>query len=406
MHRSLAQRWFTAAILLALIVAGLIYVAPRPTADEVFKRGVTALLRHDIVEAERVAQQLRHTPNAEQLERVLNGGILAQTGMFREALSELDAEVTAGTQREFALLWIAESYYGLKDLARAEIVLRSVLKEFPNNEQAVRIIAAVYYDLGAMHPALEQLEKLKKSDPQDFGSYHMAGAIYLDFEQFDEAIVNLQAALDRDPPANKRNEIALDLAVANRKLLKYQEALKVLESASPSVKKLAEQALCELGLGNTGNAKSHIEEAKSHRQESPDLFRAEAQLMIEQGQFEGALVVLQKLGVMEPHDFEVPYKMASVYQQLKRPMEHAAALNQFEIKQSLRRRLTELNQRANQNPYDVETRLELADTCRQLGRSDLEMIWRDAAKACRNIGMQRLRIQSPPIEVPTSAEGQ
>ncbi len=383
---------FNVGLVLALIAAVVIYFAPQPTARDVFEQGVAAILRHDHEKAERLAQQLRSLPNSETLERVLNGGILAQSGYFREALTELEPTAAkGGLHREYALLWIGESYYGLRDLARSEIVLRTALIEFPNNKEVIRINAAVYYDLGAMYPALTQLEKLKKLTPLDSRPYHMAGAIYLDFEQFDEAVANLKAALDRNPTQTQREEIILDLAVSLRKLLRYQEALANLDCVSSSAKRFAEQALCHLGLGNISDAAACIESARTLQEQSPDLYRAESQLMIEKKQFGDAIIVLEKLAAAEPHDFEVHYKMASVYKQLNLPDDQAEAIKKFESKQSLRSRLTELNQLANQNPYDADLRLQLADTCKQLGRSDLEKIWFEAADACRDIEIQRIR---------------
>lgn len=389
------HHWCGILIVLGLLGGGLSWWLTRPTADELFAQGVTALMRGDILAGERIVQRLKGHSGATQYEQTLNGGLLLHSGRYREALIVLSPELATGKQREPVLVWAGECFVKLRDLARAELMLRAAAQEFPENQQAARLLAVIYFDLGAMHPALEQLKKLKRFDPQDYRPYHMAGTIYLDFEQFDEAVKDLRAALDRDPPLLTRDEIALDLSLGLRRLLRFDDALTIAQSVRPSARSHAEIALSQLGSGNLKGALSSVNDGQRFDADDPQLCRAEAQVLIEQKLFEPALLALRKLAKLEPQDFETQYKLASVLKELGRDQEHLAALNRFNELVALRTRLTELNDQANQKPYDADLRLELADVCRQLGRLDLEQDWRNAAAACRESALLRSSQPAP-----------
>ena len=381
--------WCGILVLLGLIGGGLSWHLTQPTADELFAQGVAALMRGDIFAGERIVQRLKGHSGATPYQQALNGGLLLHSGRYQEALIVLSPELATGKQREAVLVWAGECFVKQRDLARAEIMLRTAAQEFPENQQAARLLAVIYYDLGAMHPALQQLKKLQQFDAPDYRPYHMSGTIYLDFEQFDNAIIDLRAALDREPPPLVRDAIALDLAVGLRRLLRFDEALSIANSVRPTARSHAEIALCQLGTGHLPEAIRSVQDGQRLAADDPQLCRAEAQVLIEQKLFEPALVTLRKLVKLEPHDFETQYKLASVLKELGRDQERIAALDRFNELVAMRTRLTELNDRANQRPYDADLRLELADLCRQLGRLDLEQDWRNAAAACRESALIR-----------------
>ena len=158
------HHWCGILALLGLIGGGLSWWLTRPTAEQLFDQGVTALVRGDILEGERIVQRLQRHSDAAHFEQTLNGGLLLHSGRYREALSKLSPELATGRQREPVLVWAGECFVQLKDLARAEIMLRAAAQEFPENQQAARLLAVIYFDLGAMHPALHQLKKLQQFD--------------------------------------------------------------------------------------------------------------------------------------------------------------------------------------------------------------------------------------------------
>lgn len=365
----------------------------QPSASTLFQQGVTALSQGKIVLAEQLQASLLKDPAAESFARALKGGVLTNSSRYAQALEVLDPSLAAGELREPVLVWVGECFVGLKLLGQAEACLRDAVVEFPNNEHAVRLLAIVYHDLGAMHPALKQLEQLEKLAPQDYRVPRMAGSIYLDFEQYESAVTQLRRALDLNPPNEVRTEIVVELARAFRKQLKYAEALEALQLIEPTVESLGEMALNQMGQGDLKAAAESLRTGKRLSRPSPQLVEAEAQLLFEQKQFPAAVVALRRLLAMQPHDHTAQYKIALALREAGSETESLAAMQRFEEMSALRTKLTELNDKANSNPYDEAVRSELAEVCDKLGRHDLAQDWRDAARAAREGG--RMHIRTP-----------
>lgn len=365
----------------------------RPTADDIFDRTVAALKRGDLVQAEKLTEYYQDLLSSAKYERPLRGGLLMQSGLHQQALRYLTPEDAVGKAREPVLVWAGECFFRNRDLARAEMLLRHAVAEFPLNLHAVRLLAAVYFDLGAMQPALAHLETIQTADPSDFRPFHTAGVIYLDFEQFDLAVTNLRTALEKNLPSKLRAEISLDLSHAYRRLLKFKDALALAESTDPSPRAFAEMALSQLGLGRFDEAEKNVIAGRRFETDDSMLLRAEALVMIEQRKLDDAKTALIKLTKLEPHEFDVYYKLANVYKQLGHESEHQQAIARFEELKAIRERVTILNQKANQLPYDSSIRNELADLCRKMERYDLERDWRNAASACKDLAI--IRFQQP-----------
>gem|GEM_PF-5943641 len=390
-------RWGVLLVVVTVSAWGMSYLM-YPTADQVFDHVVSMLRQGDLVRAEKIAQEYQELLGSTEYERPLRGGLLVHAGLHQQALRYLTPEDAVGKARESVLVWAGECFFVSRDLARAEMLLRNAVAEFPSNLHAVRLLAAVYFDLGAMQLALAQLQTIQAFDPNDFRSFHTAGVIYLDFEQFDLAVANLETALERKPPPKLRAEISLDLSHAYRRLLKYNNALALSKSTNPSPRAFAEIALSQLGLGQLDDAEKSVIAGRRFESSDPMLLRAEALVLIEQRKFDDASIVLMKLTELEPHEFDVYYKLANVYRQLGRDSEHQQALARFEELKLIRERVAVLNHKANQLPYDADIRHELADLCHQMGRFDLEHDWRNAAAACKDLMI--IRFQQP---IPVSA---
>lgn len=380
------------ALLLLAIILVVYWVRPASRSPaELFEDGIAALERNELSQTQQIIDRLQVIQTPEPYGKVLNAGLQLKTGQTSEALQTLTPEVAVGRLREPVLAWAGECYFMKRDLAQAEILLRTASAEFPENHQVARLLAAVYFDLGAMHPALNQLMKLKAAGVKDYRLYHMSGAIYLDFEQFDNAVKDLEIALQLSQPGARRDEIALELAQGYRRLLKFDDAIRTAQSVRPSAAQCAELALAQLGKGDLSAATQSIERGRGFRTDEPNFLRAEAQVLVEKNEFDQAIVRLKRLAVLEPQDFEVHYKLAAIYQRQDRMSDHRAALAKFERLTEIRREVTKLNQEANEKPYDVELRLKLADLCREMGRLDLEGDWRRAAAACQKIIKQQPR---------------
>ncbi len=384
-------RLLIAAVVLVALVAAVLFWQRSPNTSVLFQQGVAALTRGDVGTAEQIQAQLARNPEATDAAAVLRGGLQANTGQYAKALETLDPSLATGEYREPVLLWVGESFLGLKDMGRAEVCLRDVVREFPDNEHAVRLLAIVYHDLGAMHPALKQLEQLARLAPKDYRVPRMCGSIYLDFEQYDTCVNHLRRALELNPPNQVRTEIVVEMARALRKQLKHAEALNELYLVDETAESLGEIALNQIGQGDVKGATESLQRGKELGRSSPQLLEAESQILYEKKQYNAALVVLRRLLAAQPHEHSIQYKIALALKETGAEAEAAAALQRFEQMTELRKKLTELNDKANANPYDEAIRLQLAEVCDKLGRKDLAADWRQAATAARESGRSSLK---------------
>lgn len=242
-----------------------------------------------------------------------------------------------------------------------------------------------------MQPALQQLEQLGKLAPNDYRVPRMCGSIYLDFEQYDACVNHLRHALQLNPPSEVRTEIVVEMARALRKQLKHAEALNELYLIDPTAESLGEIALNQIGQGDLKGAAESLQRGKQAGRVSPQLLEAESEILYEKKQYGPALTVLRRLLAAQPHDHGIQYKIALALKETGATDDATAAMKRFEEMTTLRKQLTELNDKANANPYDEAIRLQLAEVCDKLGRKDLAQGWRDAAKAARESGRSSLK---------------
>lgn len=391
MKRARVRLLLAGVVLLGVLATGWAFWNRRPTPRQLFQAGAVAASRGDIGTAEHIQAQLAQDPANADLAQALRGGVLVNSRRYAQAVETLDPTLAEGELREPVLVWVGEAFVGLGQLGQAEVCLREAVREFPNNEHAVRLLAIVYHDLGAMQPALQKLEQLAKLAPNDYRVPRMCGSIYLDFEQYDSCVNHLRHALQLNPPNEVRTEIVVEMARALRKQLKHAEALNELYLIDPTAESLGEIALNQIGQGDLKGAAESLQRGKQAGRVSPQLLEAESEILYEKKQYGPALTVLRRLLAAQPHDHGIQYKIALALKETGATDDATAAMKRFEEMTTLRKQLTELNDKANANPYDEAIRLQLAEVCDKLGRKDLAQGWRDAAKAARESGRSSLK---------------
>jgi tetratricopeptide (TPR) repeat protein len=376
-RRRLVPWMWCLAVVLAVTAATTTWRSFQLSVKEQFLAAVVAVEQGEVAEARAIRRRLTRRGALDEA-RVLQGGILTHLSEWQAALSFLDASLAQGHLRRPLLLWAGQCLLQTGELGRAELVLRTLVTEFPDDSKAIRMLAITYYDLGAMHPALDCLNRLKILNSDDYRPHHLSGVIHLDFEQFAEAVSDFTEALSRRPPEPKRIQISQDLALAHVKLL---------EGLADSPGSLALEALCHLAQGNEAKAEECIRLGKSlnsSRETEPKLLKAESRLMSHRGNHESALSILKRLAELEPHNVETHHAISLVFGRLGRDAEQKAAIAKTGQIRELRKQLTELSNRANAAPYDVEVRIRLAAICEELGLQELSRSWRQAAQAIKN----------------------
>jgi len=234
-----------------------------------------------------------------------------------------------------------------------------------------------------MNDALGELDQLIRLRPDDFSPHHLLGQIFLDQERFPEAILHYRQALKSGPPGNRIAEISLDLTRALVRQRSYAEALSVLESLDPDVTALALRAECLLNLGRGTEALAALDQARLNDPHDRRVLLLDARLALDRHEPAAAIAPLQEALAGDPHDYATRYQLAQSLQRLGRNTEYEVEMARMEASRTLSLRLTELNELAIENPDDPGIRDRLAETCRQLGKTDLAGMWQKAAAALR-----------------------
>jgi tetratricopeptide (TPR) repeat protein len=94
---------------------------------------------------------------------------------------------------------IYESYLGLGDTAKAESVLMSLDKIFPNDKTITLQLIDLYIKSNKPEEAQKYIKVAKEADPTNSTLYFAAGIMYLNQSKYDEAIEELTKSIELKP---------------------------------------------------------------------------------------------------------------------------------------------------------------------------------------------------------------
>lgn len=362
-------------------VASLLLLNRDHDDRDLYMSGMRAIESGALDDAERALLQLQGQPDREIDAAILCAALQLRRDQPELALQTLNGIVAKGAHRQPVLRVRGEALYRLGELARAEAVFLKLAQLQPQNPEPHRWLGAIYYDLGAMRPAIDELNVVARLEPQDYRPFRLIALIQKDSEQFIEAAAAYQDALERSPPADVRAEIALEFAEVLSKQFEHDRALEVLADAAPTPESLALRAKCLWSLGRTDEALRALSEGRRIDSDHPALDIVDAQLKLDAGEAEAAIIVLESILAHDPHDFRARYQIAQAWRQAGDQERHDLAMQQMTASRQLYYRLAELNELAVAQPDDPAIREELADICRKLNRPELAEMWDRAARA-------------------------
>jgi len=368
----------------ALMVAAtfvVVWQTGRP--NRLFRAGLAAAERDDLRALVASSKALSAMPGQKARAHLLTGIALLRSGNYRDALAEFEHTPPEGELREPALLYVGECLYHSGALMQARNCLQRLALERPDLPAVHRWLAAIHYDLGAMNEALAELELLINLEPDDFRPHRLLGQMFSDAEKFPEAIEQYRLSLERNPPAELRRQLILDLAAAQIRQRLYDDALKELDTLQPDAASSVLRAECLLNLGRNDEARAALDDAAVENAVDPRVLLLEARLALDANEAEAALSPLRTILEDAPHHYAARYQLAQALRRLGRREEAADELKKMEESRALSLHLTELNLQAVEHPDDADIRNELARTCRSLGKTDLAAMWAKAAAALR-----------------------
>ena len=176
-----------------------------------------------------------------------------------ERLKEINLEKQL--QKDFE---IASGKIGKGEFDEALSILKKILKEKPNNENALYFTGICYFKKNMFPEAIEAFSKVISLNPSFPGAYYHLGICYQKQNQLDKSLTFYQKALELDP----KNFISLfNGGLVLYKLKRYSEALTYFEKAvelkpaDPGILEFI--GLCFIQNENYKKAIEYLEKAKS-----------------------------------------------------------------------------------------------------------------------------------------------
>jgi tetratricopeptide (TPR) repeat protein len=351
------------------------------------RKGQQALLAGRTEEAEQLADRLEAAGYSDHA-HLLRGQVYLRQHRLNDAIQEYNGI----THEHEDILAEASLIYGLGFLslghsARAEKLLRYVVRVRPDEVDAHRGLVAVYYDRGAMDQALRHLQKWSELDDHNGEPHRLMGQIYQDMDARDPAIQHYRAALDRELPPQTHDETVVELAKELIQQTEFAEALAVLagcswedSEAGAAVAEL--RAECLYNLNRSPEAVRILDQILADGTPSVRALRVRAQIHAAAGECRAAADLLERALRRDAHDCPCRYQLTLIQERLGCHAEASLQRRQLERDQRLLQQLSDLNREAIQKPLDVGVRRRLAEICTQLGKPDLAQMWLRAAAAC------------------------
>lgn len=143
-----------------------------------------------------------------------------------EALLDRAADMAPASPVQ--ILRLADTYFAIGELTKAEPFYRELLEEHPEWPDVNRRLAEIYLRSNRKEKAAEQLEALARVDPTNPQVYLVLGAIAVEEKKYTEAAEQFERAIKLDPDLE---QVYYELAGLKLQLKKPDEARAVLDKA-------------------------------------------------------------------------------------------------------------------------------------------------------------------------------
>lgn len=357
-------------------------VSQRLTPAEAWESGLRGIRAEDLVSIEQAITQLEKANQSGEpsdsltLLRGARSLYLGETATALRCFAVLDPK---GPHRDPLLVLTAQALYRSGQFLEAQLCLEQALADQPENLEALRWLAIVAYDRGDIPNTLLTLEQIAKLAPGDYRPLHMRGIIHRDFGEQALAIQDLTAALKQSPPLTLAQEIRMQIAASQMDIKQFEAARQTLKTCSESPEMLSLLADCCWQLGDASQSRELLAKLNTAGELPRTARRLNARMMIEENQLEPAQRLLESLTSTDPADDESEFLLAAIARRRQDEVGYRKHQDRSEAIKSLKNQLTELSQKAAQEPDNGEVREQLGAICEQLGMNALAQVWRTAA---------------------------
>ena len=346
-----------------------------------FCQGKQALLDGDYDTVERVSEGLIRTSRYHFQGLLLKGLLLARTNRIHDAIRNLQDAAKQESLFVEAQTALAQCYYESNQYLQAIDAASIALDRDPTSIDARRWLAAAYYDLGAISQATTELERISEQALTDPRPERLLGLIAKDSEQFTKAISHYQKALARDPTQPDQNQLRIEMAESQIKTDQFEAAMTTLMPCNRSAVKLTLQARCEVSLGQTEQAESHLREAMTIDPVYVPAKLALGKMSLDGGKADTAVEILTTAVKADPFDRDVHFQLSQAYRVQGTTSEADRAMERMLEIQSMEQEFSRLHDQAASEIDNPEIRYQTGVLAERLGKRKLAEIWFRAALA-------------------------
>jgi len=374
-------------IFISVLIAGLgigflvWFVSSPPPPPATLEAGLACVDRSDAAGIERIEQALRKQGHEDEA-IILQCAWLAQRDRYEEVLKQLPERLADSPLRRQYLRLMGESLYRIGNTEHAEIVLSKSVAEFPDEVESWRHLALVYYNVARDDQAMASQLQIQKLAPDDFRPHQLAALILVEKEDFAGAAGELQAALEKGPPAQIRTDLRAGLARCLMRQSQYADAVTLLDQESNSPEASALQANCYWALGDKLRAGLLARDVLSLEPANLSALRVKAQQLRDQDKRADAAEILKRIISAEPFDMESRTFRVQLLDQLGLAEERDQEQAEQARYQGLIEKATEYRKIALAEPDAPAPRWELVQTYRAMGRVQLAERWQRGARYC------------------------
>lgn len=326
--------------------------------------------------------------SAHDREVLESGEALFHQGQYAHALSRLNQfqSQDSGLGHLRAALTSAKCLLHLGNITQAEAAFRFVADHKPDEPDAHRGLATVYHYLGASTLELSHLERVAELDPSDYRPLAHVGLRHLEFKIFVAAEEAFRAALSRNPPVDAANEIRRNLAEALIGQQRYADSLAAISPSDTTPVARAIRAECLRMLNRPADATQEVNAGLLDESADPKirsrLLTEKGRLLVDQQNDVAAATAFENALQDDEHNLSARLQFALTLRRLGQVDRAEAEDARFRQTENLLKKITELNQRAIDHPWDAVVRRELAEVCRKLHLLDMADQWLKAAAVC------------------------
>jgi tetratricopeptide (TPR) repeat protein len=381
---SRARRWAAPAALAVVLLAaaGYWYVNQHVDGpDRRFQRALRALGRDDFERARRELVRLQALPSYEPHASLISGILLLQDEKFEAAMVELRFAADHADTRALARTLMGKTCYLRHRFHDAEQNLLAALQFDPDQAEAHRLLGVAYFDVGDLARSDTHLRRAAELVGDDARPDRILGAICREAKDHDGAIRHYQESLRREAgrpgqlKPSDRQEVLLELAACQAKLLRHDDALATLQAADETPDSLALAAECHQGLGDARRADEWLGRALALDPNHYPSLLAAGWLALESNDPAKAVELLERALEQRPRDPSLHYKLSRAHQSLGHDEMAERYARTFEELEELGQEYAKLLERAMQQPKQPDTCFQLGLAAERIGMSDEAASW-------------------------------